>query len=160
MAAAGTAVALAVTGLAIAQPGAAGGKNRSGKNASSQQTAQAPQPLTPASAVSQADVDACIDGASSVEACASLLTGLPPDDPSYADIVFVVMTGEIDAGRPVQGIAYGDMIAAQRTGPAAELVRCMVRVLAWWDLDAGLAACNAADTAARVYAISDDQVCA
>lgn len=144
VAAAGAAVALAIAGLATAQPGAAGGKNASGRSLSSAQVAQA---QAPTSAVSPADVDACIDGASSIEVCASLLSGLPSDDPSYADLVFVVMIGEIEAGRPVQAISYGDMIAAQRTGPAAELVRCMVRVLARWDLDAGLAACNAADTA-------------
>lgn len=121
------------------------GKRAGGnKQARSGAQASAAPPAPPASAVSQADVDACIDGVATQETCAARLAGLAPGDPSYVDLALSLMLGEIDAGRPVAAIGYGDMIASQRSGPDADLVRCMVRVRAKWDLDAGLAACNAA----------------
>ncbi|MEZ6028672.1 MAG: hypothetical protein R3C46_02880 [Hyphomonadaceae bacterium] len=119
------------------------GKNSGGRPAAGRPAAPA---APPASAVPQADVDACIDGTASLDSCASLLAGIQPSDPSFVDLALALVSGEIDAGRPDLAIHYGDMIADQRSGLSAALVRCTVRVTAKWDLDAGLAACNAADT--------------
>ncbi len=131
------------------QPGAQSSNGKGpkfgGAIASSKSQRGGAQPVTPpASAISQDDVDDCIDGVASQEMCSSLLADLPPSDPSFTDLALALMVGEIAEGRPVSAIGYGDMIAAQRRGPDAELVRCTVRVLAKWDLDAGLQACNQA----------------
>lgn len=103
-----------------------------------------PTPAAPASAVSQKSLDDCLDGVSSMQACSAMLTGLPPSDPSFGDLALALMVREIGDGRPVEAIRYGDMIADQRPGPDGELVRCTVRVLSKWDLNAGMKACNAA----------------
>lgn len=109
--------------------------------------AAAPAPEAPpaaASGVSQADLDDCIDGNATTQMCSAIFAKLSPAHASYSDVAVSLMVREIEAGRPVAAIGYGDLIAAQRRGPDAELVKCMVRVLARWDLNAGLQACNAA----------------
>ena len=130
-------------------PPASGGGKTSGGNKQARGGGKDPvAPTSPSgrgvSAVAQADVDACIDGKSTPQMCSALLDRLKPGDPSFVDVALSLMASEIDAGRPVAAIGYGDMIADQRSGADAELVRCTVRVLAKWDLDAGLMSCNAA----------------
>ncbi|OYX47259.1 MAG: hypothetical protein B7Y90_13405 [Alphaproteobacteria bacterium 32-64-14] len=133
-------------------PASSGGKSSGGnkqpRGGAKSPEAPAPAPSSPSgrgvSVAAQADVDACIDGKSTQQKCASLLDRLQPGDPAYVDVALSLMAGEIDAGRPVAAIGYGDIIASQRSGADAELVRCTVRVLAKWDLNAGLMSCNAA----------------
>ncbi len=135
-----------VGGQGVAQGGKSNGPMAGSKiQRGGQSAAPAPEPApAPTSGVSQAALDDCIDGVSTMQACSSMLTRLSPTDPSYTDLALALMVREMEAGRPVAAIGYGDMIAAQRRGPDAELVRCTVRVLAKWDLNAALDACNEA----------------
>lgn len=128
------------------QPAKSGGPMASSKSQRGGQQASEPPASKPAAgpAVSQADLDDCVDGVASKQTCSAMFDRMSPDHPSYSDLAIALMVLEIEAGRPDAAIAYGEMIAAQRQGPDAELVRCTVRVLAKWDLNAGLQACNAA----------------
>lgn len=114
-----------------------------------QAAAPAPAPVSPrqpaTSSVSQDAIDDCTDGVSSLQACSAIFDKLAPSHPSFGDLAVTMMVLEIEAGQPDNAIAYGDMIAAQREGQDVDMVRCTVRVIAKWDLNAALQACNAAN---------------
>lgn len=134
-------------GQGVAQGGKSGGPLASSKSQRGGQAAPpAPAPRPPASSsVSQDAIDDCTDGVSSLQACSAIFDKLTPSHPSFGDLAVTMMVLELEAGDPEQAIAYGDMVAAQRQGQDVDMVRCTVRVISKWDLNAALQACNAAD---------------
>lgn len=94
------------------------------------------------------DLASCLDdGPSSpdrIAKCDAVLTRMKPGDAEYGSLAVALMQMNADAGKPVDALRYGDLVAAGKPETDAAMTRCAVRVIVKWDLDAGMAACKAA----------------
>jgi hypothetical protein len=97
------------------------------------------------------DVTACIKAkapdAEQLAKCDGVLTALKPADPDYGALAIALMQQSIAGGKQADGLRYGDMLAATKSGADVSVTQCVVRVLVKWDLATGLEACNAAGPA-------------
>jgi tetratricopeptide (TPR) repeat protein len=88
----------------------------------------------------------CLDGGKGtperLSACGKLLADLKPADGNYGPLAIAMMNMQIDAGNRAEALRYGELLAAGKSPADVAMTSCAVRVIAKWDLDAGLAACR------------------
>lgn len=108
-------------------------------------TAVAATATTPAR---DSDLAGCLDdGPSSpdrIAKCDAVIGRMQPGEQDYGSLAVALMQMNADAGKPVDALRYGDLVAIGKPEADAAMTRCAVRVIVKWDLDAGMAACKAA----------------